>query len=231
MNESSDGPGDDASEPFSPVERPVRLAQKAYDEIRFALLSGGDITDGRFSEDDLAKALSVSRTPVRDALHRLAMVGLIEAAHPGGYSRRRTTIRGVNEHCELRLLLEPRAAARAAVLDADVRAELIAGLRANLKPENPVEEAEFHRAIAAASNDGSLPSLIGDLSDLAGLDEVWLEGSSTGNGLPRPDHDEIVSALEQGDPEAAERAMSRHIESVRRRLTELLAQLPAKVGA
>lgn len=227
MSNRTDNPGNGATKPLRRVQKPVKLAQKAYDEIRIALLTGGEIAEDRFSEDDLAKALSVSRTPVREALHRLALVGLIEPAQPAGYTRRRTTLRGIHEHCELRLLLDPRAAELAARETAD-REELLAELSAKAKPTNPVEEAEFHTAIALAAADVSLPALIGELTDLAGLDEAYLERTAGTMPIPRPGHDALMLAFEQGDPAAAGRAMTEHLEQVRDRMVDTLEGLLAK---
>ena len=54
-----------------------RAADRAYADIRHQILSGERAAGEWLREDDLAALLGVSRTPVREALRRLAAEGLV----------------------------------------------------------------------------------------------------------------------------------------------------------
>lgn len=212
------------------VERPVRLAQRAFDEIREALLKDPgeqDLIsrdDGRLIEEDLARVLEMSRTPVREALHRLLLVGMIEPASGGGYMRRRTTRRGVIEHSELRLVLEPHAAALVAERVASGDTGISETLRdiGQLDPSNPFSDIEFHMAIANAAQSHSLPELIGELNDLAGLDAAFLGCSGGISEDLRTGHQAVLEHIERGESEAAREAMYEHLVLVQDAMLEAL---------
>lgn len=195
------------------LERPITLADQAFTEIRAALLGEREGQLLRLAEGELAQELSMSRTPVREALHRLSLVGLVEAGAAGGFQRRLTTPRVVREHCELRLLLEPYAAELAArrVADGD-RTDLAARL-AGLDATTPGDDVAFHRGIAEASAADSLPELIVELCDLAALDTNTL-GAAAVPADAGAGHAKIVRAIEAGDPKGAREAMIEHVEAV-----------------
>ena len=96
------------------INRHHGLAEEAYDAI-FARLMALRITPGsRITVDNLARELNVSQTPIREALGRLEGEGLVIKTHLIGYSAAQQISRHrFDELYDLRLLLEPEAAARA----------------------------------------------------------------------------------------------------------------------
>jgi DNA-binding GntR family transcriptional regulator len=206
-------PDDDA--PLRRVTRPVPLAKRAYDAIREAVLTGADLAADRLTEDDLARSLSMSRTPVREALQRLALAGLIEPSPGGGYARRRTTPRDVREQCELRLLLEPPAARLAAAAPPESREPLAAELAGALEADGAVGELRFHVAIADASGSGALAGLIRPLNERAAVHRAQQPGDAQAERRLRAGRKAVAAAIERGDGAAAEQAMREHLEVVR----------------
>ena len=92
----------------------ARLASEAYEKVRGRILSG-ELGDGvRLGEEELAEALSISRTPVREALRRLAAEGLVELLPNRGARVPRWDESDVNDIFDLRAVLESHAAGRAA---------------------------------------------------------------------------------------------------------------------
>src|SRR5690606_28907971 len=91
------------------------LAEQAYEAI-FAQLMALKIPPGsRITVDNLARELTVSQTPIREALGRLEGEGLVIKTHLIGYSAApQIPRRRFDELYDLRLLLEPEAAQRAA---------------------------------------------------------------------------------------------------------------------
>ncbi len=101
--------------------RPAALADTAFAKLRADLLCGGPLTGARrLVAGELARQLGVSRTPVREALDRLARLGHLTRLDGGGYERRRYRTRDIRDVYELRLLLEPYAAGLAAEESAEL---------------------------------------------------------------------------------------------------------------
>ena len=95
-------------------ERGSTHAKRAAYELRQRIL-GGDLPGGtRLYEVALAEELNISRTPVREAMSRLAEEGLLERGQGGGFQVRSFTLADVLDAIELRGVLEGTAARLAA---------------------------------------------------------------------------------------------------------------------
>lgn len=91
---------------LTPIE-PVQLADRTLASVRAAIVSG-ELPPGEPLKDrQLAEMLGVSRTPVREALHRLEAVGLVVSRGRAGWAVSPFTEQDVRELFQLRLLLEP----------------------------------------------------------------------------------------------------------------------------
>ena len=64
---------------LKPVERPLALGEQVYNALRAQLRSGAIGAGQALQEVSLAEQLGVSRTPVREAMARLASEGLLAA--------------------------------------------------------------------------------------------------------------------------------------------------------
>jgi DNA-binding GntR family transcriptional regulator len=199
--------------PLAPIERPAPLAQRAYDAIRASLLTGGSSSTERLTEEELASGLGMSRTPVREALHRLALAGIVVPASGGGYRPRRTTRRDVIEQCELRLELEPTAAMLVAERAPDFADEL-AHHPLLMEGADPLTELEFHVAIANGSANETLASLILAVNDRFAVHRVSLRRRHSVLSWPSDGPAAIVAAIATGRGDAAARAMREHLERV-----------------
>jgi DNA-binding GntR family transcriptional regulator len=190
---------------LKPLERPVPLTEQAYERIRAELLAGGRLSHAqRLVERDVARKLSMSRTPVRDALRRLAAEGLIEPLPGGGYARRRLTDRDVRECYELRLLLEPVAAGLAARRAAASSNRPQGGSGAS----EPYERAGFHAWVAEQSGNPVLAQVLQAVSARLLVGEV----SGILDDAPAA-HEAIAAAIRSGDADAASEEMALHLRS------------------
>jgi DNA-binding GntR family transcriptional regulator len=95
------------------VSRPLTVKEQVYLTLREQLTQGHSGPDERVVEKDLTEQLGVSRTPVREALSRLASEGFLVATRHG-YKIPVFTPEDVEDLFEVRLLLEPAAARQAA---------------------------------------------------------------------------------------------------------------------
>ena len=84
----------------------ISVREKAYEFLKSSVLSGHFNPGERLTEEHLAKKLGVSRTPVREALHKLESEGLIKALETRGFIVSRDSKDEVEELFELRAILE-----------------------------------------------------------------------------------------------------------------------------
>ena len=204
----------------------VREASSTVDALRQLILRGEYRAGDRLGEVELAARLAVSRTPVREALRRLAADGLVEIV-PNKGARVVSFTRAELEHIfALRAQVEGTAARRAA--DTITAAELDAlqdlaeqiARHALPGPEQDLDEvyelnAAFHAGLAAATRSTTLTQTIDGLfhtvaalRTLNGFDEGAVRRSAA-------HHLEIVAALRAGDGRWAESVMRSHLYSAR----------------
>ena len=199
-------------------------------EIKLGIVHGEYPPGAPLSESKLARALRTSRTPVREALSRLLEEGYVERVASRGFFVARVTLKLIQNVFEVRRLLEGAAAARAAELgDPEAIADLRRLAAFEYKAGDPVSfkkavEANnhFHVALALASRNVIFVDLIRHCLDQVtrlialGLDAESLQDSAS------DEHEAIVDAIEGRDPEAARRAIQRHLDGSNERMTEAL---------
>lgn len=82
------------------------VRERTYEFLKSSVLSGHFNPGERLTEEHLAKKLGVSRTPVREALHKLESEGLIKPLETRGFIVSRDSKDEVEELFELRAILE-----------------------------------------------------------------------------------------------------------------------------
>jgi DNA-binding GntR family transcriptional regulator len=87
----------------------TRLTQVAYEKILKAIVYGRLDLGEPLSENDLAKALNVSKAPIRQSLNELRLKGLVVVIPQSGSYVFSPTREEIEELCDFRLLLEERA--------------------------------------------------------------------------------------------------------------------------
>jgi GntR family transcriptional regulator, rspAB operon transcriptional repressor len=193
--------------------------QQAYLSVRDLIL-GLELTPGsRVREDELQARLRVGRTPVREALQRLAHEGLLQIFPRRLIVVAKFGIEDLRQVYEARSALEPAAASLAARHFAhatDEDADALEGER--LVDHRLVDVADFlarnlvfHRFVARLSNNVLLQA---DIEHILTLNHwLWnLSYKSRGIRQVYPlDHDPIIDAIQRGDAPAAEAAMRRDV--------------------
>jgi DNA-binding GntR family transcriptional regulator len=192
---------------------PLRTAA-VLDAIKHAILAGELRPGQALVEAELAQALGVSKTPVREALKTLAGAGLVTMSPYRGASVR--VIDGDSAHAiyDLRLLLEPEAVRRAAGRGSGWDAARQALARADAAPgeaERSIANREFHRALYLECGN---PLLVGVLDDLR--DQTALVSAAAWQHEPSwrqeaGEHRAILAAAAAGDAEQAGRLLAAHI--------------------
>lgn len=220
----------DAVEPLR--KRNKSLTDQAYEQLRRRILTG-DMAPGReMSELELADELSMSKTPVREALARLGIEGLVEAFPRRGYRVTPVTVKDMNDLFMVRAMLEGTAGALAAInltdadlahLDSLADTSYVRGEQASLATFVKANE-DFHSAIARASRNPRLYGLV--VSHLEECGRYFYMGAQLRDVNPETtnDHHRIVAVLRRRDPEAARAALVTHNENTRQGLLKGLIE-------
>jgi len=197
----------------------------AYAAIRERILAGTLPRGARVHQEDLAVELGVSRTPVREALRRLAAEGLVEMHTNRGARVADLDRAGMRAAYEARLVIEPGAARLAAMrrpLEAlsRMRGALVRQRAATASVHAAFEaNRDFHLALVAAAGNPFLDQLAGVLW-AARIGEAIYEAQGETPERMRLDADEheaILAAVERGRAREAETLTRRHVAAAIRR--------------
>jgi DNA-binding GntR family transcriptional regulator len=200
--------------------------RRLYDAIQEGVFRPGD----RMREIDIADSLSLSRTPVREALRRLEADGIVEHRPRLGAVIRTLGHGEVVELYELRVILERSAAGMAARHASAAEVDEMAALNAELAntvggPEQSARvNQNFHRCMHMAARNRFLVEAARGLNNA-----LMLLGPTTLADAERIEivcaqHDHIIAAIRDGDVAAAEAAAETHLQtSLRHRLKGLRA--------
>lgn len=198
----------------SSISRSQLVHETLRDLIRDGVLEPGQ----RVREADIAERLGVSRTPVREAINRLLLEGLIALTPIRGFAVAELDKHQVLEIYAVREFLEGAAARFAAqhasVLELQSLREMVEASR-SIPDSDPGQHArlnkQFHGMIAEASHNRFLQPLLTRLADSLALvrgTTFELPGRAE---LVYQEHLAIIEAMEARDPERAEFAAREHI--------------------
>src|SRR5919198_123198 len=215
--------------------RAVRLSESVAGRLESMIVSG-ELAPGRKlpAERDLARLLGVSRGLVREAIHELALKGLVHRRQGRGTEVRgpyrseftgaiigylTQDARDVTELLDFREALEPpiaaRAAERATSVDVQRLHRISAALDAEADPEQAADlDAQFHHAIAVATRNNVLVQLVETSMELLNQTRRRNLQTPERRRMSRDAHRAILAAIEARDGDAAERAMTDHIRGV-----------------
>lgn len=206
--------------PSNPIKRPPRLGDEVYNTIYAQLMSQKILPGSRISIDNLARELGVSQTPIREALSRLEAQGLVVKTHLIGFSAASQMDRTrFDQLYELRLLLEPFAARKAADLITAEQFETLKRLADEMSVSGQGRvsysdfarlDGQFHDLIALASGNDLIQETLANLHTHMHLFRLFhhQQAASTAN----TEHADLIEALEARDGDRAETAMRTHVE-------------------
>ena len=220
---------DDAAVPAR-TEIPVHgsTTDAVTDALREAILDGSLRAGSWLREQDLAASMRVSRTPVREALRRLADEQLVERSANRGCRVRSMTLDDVLAVYVVRESLESLAARTAAARRPSGLVDRLIELQRSMEAATAAPgklvrlNLEFHRTIRDAAGNAYLERFLTQVEHA-----VRRFGQSTFEDPARvaeshAEHMEIIRAIGAGDPEKAAQAASYHMRKARDARIELL---------
>jgi len=210
--------------------RPTR--ERVLDKLREAILSGRFQPGQRLVERELVEQLGVSRTPIREALRKLELEGLVTTVPYKGPMVTLPTLEDARQLYEVRAALEGQATS---LLASRAQPEDVACLQQRVRTAEEAVRAGDVRAVLAANNafhdelaarcgNTLLESLIANLRNRIIL--LRVESLSLPGRPPQSvaEHRQIVERIRARDPKGARECMEMHIlrawESARRQLME-----------
>lgn len=206
------------------------LGDDAYQHIKRDILWCEYAPGQEVTESLLSERYHLGKAPVRSALLRLRQEGLVRPLARRGYQVAPITIRDVREIFQVRLVLEPPAARLAAgqadeshlrALEAEVQAAYVPGDR---QSEAKFLEANrrFHVTLAAMTGNQRLASLVEKV--LEETDRIFHLGLALKDRSDqfRHEHEDLVSAVVEGEGELAERLTYEAIANARDMVMEAI---------
>ncbi|MFC7846954.1 FadR/GntR family transcriptional regulator [Arthrobacter sp. NPDC057388] len=235
--------------------RPKRLAQAVVDDL-LARIIRGDLPAGTVlpPETELGSGYDVSRTVTREAIKSLEDKGVVRAKQGLGTTvspaeewnildpavlalaiRYDKNLRVQTELSNLRVALEGQMAAQAA---AHATADDVAELREIItrmakETDNPKTyldlDFEFHGTIMRISGSWLTRRIVRNIHEQVRKQLHWVPAQSVELAVTHAEHVAIFEAISRNDPEAAQHAVTQHIQNAWSRRREQLQKVADKV--
>jgi DNA-binding GntR family transcriptional regulator len=199
------------------------LSEKACQQIRTWIIQYDLKPGSHLKVGEIAGALNMSQTPVREALSMLQQECLVERQAKSGYRVRAMNLQEVEDLYELRIALEVLAARQAAKRMGQAERDRLAAILAEVgglldtddKRRILQLEQDYHVIIFEASGNRALAEMGRTI-----LDRIWIIQNInllTTDHLSQahPQHVEVFEALRAGDPQKAANLMRRHVSGAR----------------
>lgn len=196
------------------------LSQRIY-EILKNQITNEELTPGqRLLDDKLASSFGVSRTPVREALTRLASEDLVEITPRSGIYVKKLTKKDVEEIYKIRKALEGLAAREAtSIIDGKKLEQLNLLLQKAERSLNSDDyqpcidfDVALHDSILKNCQNSRLYSIITNLNTLIHVFRVRVARNKEKAKQALSEHEAILNAIKARDPEKAEEIIMEHIE-------------------
>jgi len=202
------------------VPPPGSTARRAYDFAKWAILSAVYSAGDVITEGGLAKEIGVSRTPVREALLRLEVEGLVTLKPKKGAVVSTYTMHDVEDVLEARVLVENHTAAksfaaRATLLPQAEAVHVELRQRRNEHDTAGFTDADrrFHELIVDAADNAVLSSIYRMLRERQTLfTSVMVRGRTDRMDAAIAEHERIIEALRGDDADAFCAVVNAHLQ-------------------
>lgn len=202
-------------------------ADPIYRTLKDSILSGALAAEEPLRQDEIARTHGVSKIPVREALRRLEVEGLVTFRKNRGATVRRMSEAEILQLLDIRVALECRALELAVenMIDADFR-EMAALLDGDTCDASIVEWSEmnrrFHHMLYEPCGNPVLLSMITDLQQKLGPYLRLLVTEASGAERPHREHSAILQACQRSDTPKAAELLRQHIETTKKEVAAFL---------
>jgi DNA-binding GntR family transcriptional regulator len=215
---------------------PVKLREEVYVRLRKRILSHEYAPGFRFDLLALEKELGISRTPLKEALHRLEVEGLVDIRPRRGTFVISIDAQSVAEDFDVRRALELYAAEAAVreATDQDLQqlnalAEEMRRLLENNDYQSVVDkyihlDHQFHNLLVGLARNKRLIEIYEQIDVHVRIARVKQKFTRSDSKHTESEHDAILEALERLDGRALVKALSDHIELSKARMLKVLEE-------
>jgi len=203
------------------------LADRAYLSIRELIVSLELAPGALIDERQLVETLGIGRTPVREALRRLAQEQLVEVFPRRGMFVTGVDVRDLARISEVRAALEPEAARLAAERATDDERDELASLSDQIKGGADLMglDERIHRAVYAAAHNQLLEKTLGEYYVLAL--RIWMIALDRAQDLADAveAHRDLLHEIVVGNGDGAARLMRAHVENFEQAMRKALVSV------
>jgi len=208
------------------------MQEAAVGHLRNLILSGQLIPGQRLLQEDLAEKLGISRTPIREALQRLANEGLVNISSYKGATVAKFSASEMIEVYSVRIALESYAASLAAknVTEEDLEQldilmkEMGAAFQNKEFEQLLATHHRLHAKIYTIAGKQRLYEHIIQYLDLTNLYQRMALSLGRGANDPIKEHIDILETLRNRDAEAIERMVRKHLELTMAELLDIFKE-------
>ncbi|RRZ88145.1 GntR family transcriptional regulator [Erwinia sp. 198] len=199
--------------------RPLPLADKIYQTLKNDIFDFRLMPGDRFSENEIAGRMAVSRTPVRQALFRLAREGYVEVEFRSGWQVCEFDFTRFEELYDLRIVLECEAVKRLCAMPLAQTGERLNALRRFWLEASPLADGKavslhdeaFHMAIVAAAGNHEMAAIHAELTEKIRIIRRLDFTREDRIAATYQEHARILLAVLQQQSEAARHILTAHI--------------------
>lgn len=209
------------------VTRGEALADQAYAVVRDAILSHALPPGARLSVPEIARQLSISRSPAREAIARIQHEGLAEFVPHRGAVVSRIDLDSLVEIYDIREVLEGLAARLAARRESELADELQALWERHKRAVEADDEVlhvqldtAFHQRIREAAGNQRLAEALERLQGQIRIAMTTTARRGGGRRTALREHGAIIDAIRSGSGDFAEEVARQHIRRLRQSLNQ-----------
>lgn len=214
----------------------IPLAERAYRDLRTAIVRCEFEPGERLRVEDLAKRFEISSSPVREALSRLSEQGFVKALDKRGFRVAPLTVEGIVDLTRVRHLLECEAL-RDAIAHGDdawetsivaaghslaLSEQRLSGLAIALDNAWSERHRAFHLAFYASCSSPLLLDLVTELFDRAERYRRYSASHRVAERSKHNEHEELMQTVLSRDANKAVACLRKHITGTERRVSEAL---------
>ena len=205
------------------VSKRKSLREEVYESLRRSILHGKLKAGQRLIEEQLAHQIGISRTPVREAFHKLEKDDLVTRLPKGGFAVREFTRGDVEEIFGIRSALESYAAYLATH---HITAERITALEKKVEESEKALDSrdtnkviqshtEFHNLLYRSCKSKKLTDMINNYSDYFYRYRALFPYAEHNFTYTVDDHRKMLEAMKKKNPRLVERLVRNHLEKTK----------------
>lgn len=219
------------------VQKPLK--DLVYLELKHKILTGEIVSQTRLMEIDLSEKMNVSRTPIREAIKRLADDGLVKVEPRRGAYVANISIKDMLDVFEVREDMEGFAAKLAAERITDSEKKELREIASQYEialnkgdKETIIElDEKFHNFIVSCSGNSTLSELVSYVQELSLRFRYLYYNDFSLYESTAEQHNHIVDAITSGRSEEARREADAHVKALKEFVFALGKKMEDKGGA